>query len=751
MIAIRRSVATLVAATAVIAAFKGATPDVDRAVRSITQPDGVLHDARLLMLLAATGLVAALPGLLRGRRGAWWVAITAAFVVAGASVLDGTVVSALVLGSTTAGVLVVARRWFAAPADSASAARAVRAMIAGLIGVFVYASVGTFFLDANFHESTTIAGSVYDGFRMMILAPTSIVNPATVHGTWFVDSVRLLAFLVVLVGLARISIAVFVASQRTEADRRHVARLLAAYGDSALAPFLLLDDKSWVFAPDGEAVIGFRVVASVAVALGGPVGADRSRRDAVMAFRDHCDAHGWVPVFHQVRDEDRADLEAGGLRFLKIGEEAVIPLDEFGLEGSPMKSLRSTLKRVERVGSTFEVLPTVDDATLRELHEVSDAWLATGGHRERTFSVGRFDAATIRSTEIAVVRDREGRIIAFANILPRYRCDLGNVDLMRRRPDCVNGVMEFLFVRLIELFRDRGCTGMTLGLAPLSGVQGPGLADRFLRVVRTYGEGSFNFAGLREFKAKWHPRWEPRYVAYRRERDLPTVALGIARVGELPPARRRSRVGDACRRYPFSVAMLGLALWLTLATGLDRRIQRVLVGTFGLSWPDLRRAELWRIATTSLISPRAGFVWSNLLLLAVVLPLAERRFGTARTALAFFAGDVTASAVALVCLRIAAALGSHTGALGLVTRDVGQSAGAWSVAAALAVATRRPRRGVWIGVVAFVLVGQLVVFHRLFDLQHVVAALVGAGLARWWSVDRAAEPVPDAPEILARA
>ena len=155
---------------------------------------------------------------------------------------------------------------------------------------------------------------------MMILAPTSIVNPATVHGTWFVDSVRLLAFLVVLVGLARISIAVFVASQRTEADRRHVARLLAAYGDSALAPFLLLDDKSWVFAPDGEAVIGFRVVASVAVALGGPVGADRSRRDAVMAFRDHCDAHGWVPVFHQVRDEDRADLEAGGLRFLKIGD-----------------------------------------------------------------------------------------------------------------------------------------------------------------------------------------------------------------------------------------------------------------------------------------------------------------------------------------------------------------------------------------------------------------------------------------------
>jgi len=198
--------------------------------------------------------------------------------------------------------------------------------------------------------------------------------------------------------------------------------------------------------------------------------------------------------------------------------------------------------------------------------------------------------------------------------------------------------------------------------------------------------------------------------------------------------------------------MLGLALWLTLATSLDHRIQRVLVGTFGLSWPDLRHAEVWRVLSSSLISPRAGVVWSNLLLLAVVLPLAERRFGTARTVLAFFAGDITASAIALVLLRVAAALGSHPAALDLVARDVGQSAGAWSVAAALAVATTRPRaRVVWIGVVAFVLVGQLVVFHRLFDLQHVIAALVGGGLGVWWSIDRTPEPVPEAPEILTPA
>lgn len=746
---VRRASAALVVTTASVAAFMGAKPDVDRTVRSIPNADGVLQDARLLMLLGAAGLIASLPGLLRGRQGARWVALSSAVVVAAASALDGTVVSGVALGLATTALLASSRRAFTAPAHGPRTAQAVVGMLAGLAGIFVYAALGSYLLDDNFHESTTIAGSLYDGLRMMALLPTSIVDPATAHGAWFVDSVRVLVFLVVLIGLARVSVAVVAHAQRADDDRRRVAELLERHGDSALAPFLLLDDKSWVFSPDRNAVVGYRVVASTAVALGGPVGAPEARRAAVVAFRERCESHGWIPAFHQVRDDDRAELESDGFRYLKIGEEAVVPLDEFDLSGSSMKSLRSTLKRVERVGSTFEVLHDIDDATMRELQDVSDAWLATGGHRERTFSVGRFDPDALRETEIAVVRDADDRVIAFANILPEHRSGLGNVDLMRRRPDCVNGVMEFLFVRLIDLFHARGCSGMTLGLAPLSGVDGTGFVERMLGALRAHGGSTFNFDGLREFKAKWRPRWEPRYIAYRRERDLPALAIGIARVGELRVGGTRARVHRALARYPFTASMLTFALWLSVATALDHRVQRVLVGTFGLSQPDLRHLELWRVLTSSLVSPRAGFVWSNLVLLVAVLPIAERRFGSRRTATAFFAGDIVASLLALAVLQTAGMLGNHAATADLVLRDTGQSAGAWALAAALAVTVAHPRaRLAWSLAVAVVLLGQLAAFQRLFDLQHVVAALVGVILARRWSAARSpGQDTTPAPRI----
>lgn len=127
----------------------------------------------------------------------------------------------------------------------------------------------------------------------------------------------------------------------------------------------------------------------------------------------------------------------------------------------------------------------------------------------------------------------------FANLLPSYQSLDGSFDLMRRRPDAVNGVMDYLFVGLIERFRAAGYAGMNLGLAPLSGAgTGSSLADRVIKTLYQHGGAAFNFAGLRAFKQKWQPRWEPRYLAYLAETDLPKAALAVARAGELPDPRR---------------------------------------------------------------------------------------------------------------------------------------------------------------------------------------------------------------------
>ena len=104
---------------------------------------------------------------------------------------------------------------------------------------------------------------------------------------------------------------------------------------------------------------------------------------------------------------------------------------------------------------------------------------------------------------------------------------------MRRRPDSPNGVMDLLLVALAERFRREGLTGMTLGLAPLMNIEGTGVGARTLRSMSERDSKSFNFSGLRTYKEKWRPQWEPRFLMYPSELSLLRIGYAVARVGEL--------------------------------------------------------------------------------------------------------------------------------------------------------------------------------------------------------------------------
>ena len=179
-----------------------------------------------------------------------------------------------------------------------------------------------------------------------------------------------------------------------------------------------------------------------------------------------------------------------------------------------------------------ELIAPIGDLVMSELQDVSSAWLADGGHRERTFTLGAFDPQYLRETTVLVARSKGGRIEAFVNVVPSFSSSIGNFDLMRRRPDAPNGVMDLMLVHLIERFRCQGAVGMTLGFAPLANIDGDGVVARTLRAIYERESTAFNFKGLYQFKDKWQPNWEPRYLVYRSDLELPKIALAVARVGE---------------------------------------------------------------------------------------------------------------------------------------------------------------------------------------------------------------------------
>jgi lysylphosphatidylglycerol synthetase-like protein (DUF2156 family) len=273
---------------------------------------------------------------------------------------------------------------------------------------------------------------------------------------------------------------------------------------------------------------------------------------------------------------------------------------------------------------------------------------------------------------------------------------------------------------------------MNIGLAPLAGVDGEGVTARLLCAVRDHA-GSFNFDGLRSFKAKWRPRWESRYIAYEYEIDLPRIAVAIARAGELEPPRPERRSVVVARQYPFSLAMIGLTLWFSIATNLDPRFERVLHGRFGFSYQGLVHLELWRLVTAPAVESRAGFVWLTFALVMIVLPTAENRLGTRRTIIAFFVGAFAATVPALLVLAVTGT-GNEMGIARDFLRVASPSAGCWALAMVLVFTIVTPSRR---RIAAVVAVGGLIVVllavPEVSGAECVLAASAGALLGGWWS------------------
>jgi phosphatidylglycerol lysyltransferase len=268
-----------------------------------------------------------------------------------------------------------------------------------------------------------------------------------------------------------------------------------------------------------------------AVALGDPVGPPGMGRDLIARFLDMCHQVAALPVFYEATGERLADFTDFGLTAVKIGEEARVPLATFSLEGSAFKSLRSPMNRLEREGFVFRVVDRSEvPALLPQLVEISDEWLASKTASEKGFSVGYFNDDYLKRCPIAVVA-RNGRIEAFANLWTGASRHELSADLMRHRESAVPAVMDALFAHLMLWGRDHGYEWFNLGMAPLAGLPQPPAGRawaRFGRFIYAHGEAFYNFQGLRAYKNKFNPVWQPRYLVYPGGLALARVAADVA-------------------------------------------------------------------------------------------------------------------------------------------------------------------------------------------------------------------------------
>lgn len=327
--------------------------------------------------------------------------------------------------------------------------------------------------------------------------------------------------------------AIDVALDQAAALGRNTNPLLVATGDKAL------------FRRDGSApgFIAYRTSGRFLVAWSDPVCPGGEEHELLAAFVEHASDWDRETVLYQISPALLPVAHDLGFVFFKLGEEAVVDLAAFDLKGNKAKTQRHAINSLERAGGRFRLVAGDElRALLPSLRTVSDAWLVSKNTTEKGFSLGRFDEDYLLRFPCAIVEDAEARVVAFANVLYGARGEEMSVDLMRHATTESGHAspMEYLLLKLMQDARARGYRRFNLGMAPLAAVGATRRARPIERLAHQFflhGEAWYNYQGLRRFKERFHPMWEPRYLAYRRPWDWP---FAVAATTQLISGRWRS-------------------------------------------------------------------------------------------------------------------------------------------------------------------------------------------------------------------
>lgn len=496
-------------------------------------PFEVRVGAHIFAAISGFLLLTLATNLLRRKRTAWLLTIALLVLSIVSHLIKGWDYEESLLAALLLGQLLMMGKVFTARSDRPSIARGVRVLIGALVFTLAYGTAGFYLLDHQYSVNFDLGSAILQTLAMFFTTDNAGLRPTTRFGEFFANSIYVIGAVTLSYAVWMLLRPVFQQANATTQEKRQATTLVEHYGRSSLARFTLFDDKSYYFSPSGQSMIAYVPKGRGAIALGDPIGPSSDQREVIIGFQQFCARNDWYPAFYQTLPDNLEIYHALGFQSLQIGEEAIVDLNTFTLEGKAGKNLRTAMNKLTKLGhSVVFYAPPISDALLKDLRDVSDEWLQMMHGSEKKFSLGWFDEDYLRNCKIAVVKTPDGSTSAFANIIPEYQINDATIDLMRRRKEIEHGTMDFLFLSLFQHFKEQGYSGFNLGLSALSGVgadqQSPHL-EKVIRYLYTHLNQFYNFEGLHNYKDKFHPRWEPRYLIYPGLTALPDVVVALVR------------------------------------------------------------------------------------------------------------------------------------------------------------------------------------------------------------------------------
>jgi phosphatidylglycerol lysyltransferase len=490
----------------------------------------------ILMLLAADALR-------RGHRVAW-VFITLLTTLAFVSVLSLRPSAArtadLVLYGAQLILLLVTFRAFTARSRRHSLRRAGKRLLVVAAALFVYTAIGFAVLQEDFEPAATPADMVAEWATRMFFSTTNNIEPVTDGARWFVTSIGAVWLVVILgtiIGLAYSSRRVRPAPD----DNQRIREMIRAHGVSSIDYMLTWDGNSIWFSADGQTAIGYRIVGTVALCLGDPIGPPGERLVALKEFDKFCFDRGWIPCLFAAGVETAEYAPELGWKKIQVAEDSVVPLPNLEFKGKAWQDVRTAMNKAGKQDITLQTTRWEDARPVYkdQLTVISSGWVDDKSLPEMGFTLGGLAEADDPEVRLHLAVDDDQTVEGFTSWMPvAHEGEIvgWTVDLMRRRDEGFRAVMEFLIGASAMHFKEEGFEFISLSAAPLA--KAPERMDeqadekvlqRLLDFLGDTLEPYYGFRSLLAFKAKFQPVFHPMYLVFPNETALAEIGIAVAR------------------------------------------------------------------------------------------------------------------------------------------------------------------------------------------------------------------------------
>ncbi|MCD4786227.1 MAG: phosphatidylglycerol lysyltransferase domain-containing protein [Candidatus Eremiobacteraeota bacterium] len=484
-------------------------------------PPEVTFGSRSLTLVTGFLLIGIAWSLAQRRLMAWlltsWLLIISAF----SHILKGLDVEEALIALVLLGILLIYKSDFTVRSDPGAIQDVFFSAPYALLFFFAYSILGFYFLKHQLLPVFSIDCAIRETVNLATFQGDKIFKPLTGHARWFFESVTFLSGVAAAYIVYSLMRPILRPAKVTHRDRKAAREIIHEYGYSGIAYFALGSDKSYFFNYDSTCIIPYVLVRNVAISAGDPVGPPDKIISTIEDFKEFCEENNWISAFYQVQEENIDYYKSVGFGNLKIGEEAIMEVQEFDLKGKAKQELRSGMNRAKKEGWQFFFYrgPVEDEKMIEKIEAISESWLANKSAGEMGFTMGGVPIGGSDETLVCIATDSQGDVLGFLTWAPMFSAKGWSLDSMRRTDNAPNGLMEFLIVSSINKMKERGDNVASLGLAPLANVQTENpetllSLEKGIEVIYENINTVYHFKSLHRFKKKFAPRWESRHLIF---------------------------------------------------------------------------------------------------------------------------------------------------------------------------------------------------------------------------------------------